>query len=51
LLALLEDRFRRAIEAQAPGRDGLETAVFEVVERREDPYAAADRLSRRLLRP
>lgn len=44
LLALLEERFRSAVEAGAPGRDGLEEAVRHVLEGREDPYSAADRL-------
>ncbi len=44
LLALLEDRFRRAVESRAPERDGLEEAVRAVLERREDPYSAAGRL-------
>jgi GTPase len=44
LLALLEGRFRRAVEARAPEPDGLEEAVRSVAARAEDPYAAADRL-------
>jgi LAO/AO transport system kinase len=44
LLALLEARFRRAVEARAPEPDGLEQAVAAVAERREDPYSAAARL-------
>ena len=44
LLALLEDRFRRAVESRAPEPDGLEEAVRAVLERREDPYSAAGRL-------
>jgi LAO/AO transport system kinase len=44
LLALLEGRFRRAVEARAPEPDGLEEAVRAVAARAEDPYAAADRL-------
>ncbi len=44
LLALLEGRFRRAVEARAPEPDGLEQAVASVVARREDPYSAAERL-------
>jgi LAO/AO transport system kinase len=44
LLALLEGRFRRAVEAQAPEPDGLEEAVRAVVARAEDPYTAAGRL-------
>jgi LAO/AO transport system kinase len=50
LLALLEERFRRTIEAHAPERDGLEEAVREVMARREDPYSAAGRLFERLVR-
>jgi GTPase len=44
LLALLEGRFRKAVEARAPEPDGLEEAVRSVAARAEDPYAAADRL-------
>ena len=50
LLALLEDRFRRTIEAHAPEPDGLEEAVRGVTARREDPYSAAGRLFERLVR-
>jgi LAO/AO transport system kinase len=50
LLALLEGRFRRTIEARAPEPDGLEEAVREVTARREDPYSAAGRLFERLVR-
>jgi LAO/AO transport system kinase len=50
LLALLEDRFRRAVEARAPEPDGLEEAVRAVGERREDPYSAAGRLFDALVR-
>ena len=50
LLALLEDRFRRTIEARAPEPDGLEEAVRGVTARREDPYTAAGRLFDRLVR-
>jgi LAO/AO transport system kinase len=50
LLALLEDRFRRTIEARAPEPDGLEEAVKSVTARREDPYSAAGRLFERLVR-
>ena len=50
LLALLEDRFRRAIEARAPEPDGLEEAVRAVEQRREDPYSAAGRLFDGLVR-
>jgi LAO/AO transport system kinase len=44
LLALLEGRFRRAVEARAPEPNGLEEAVRAVVARQEDPYSAAGRL-------
>jgi len=44
LLALLEARFRRAVEARAPEPDGLEVAIAAVAERSEDPYSAAARL-------
>jgi len=50
LLALLDGRFRSAVEARAPEPDGLEEAVRRVVERREDPYAAAARLFEKLMR-
>jgi LAO/AO transport system kinase len=49
LLALLEDRFRRAVEARAPEPDGLEEAVRSVTMRREDPYSAAGRLFDRIV--
>ena len=44
LLALLDARFRQAVEARAPEPDGLEQAVAAVEARREDPYSAASRL-------
>jgi LAO/AO transport system kinase len=44
LLALVEGRFRRAVEARAPEPNGLEEAVRAVVAREEDPYSAAGRL-------
>ncbi|MFY9551333.1 MAG: hypothetical protein WAU32_09310, partial [Thermoanaerobaculia bacterium] len=50
-LALLEGRFRRAVDAQAPERHGLEEAVRSIAARREDPYAAAKRLFENLVRP
>ncbi len=50
LLSLLEARFRRAIETRAPERDGLEEAVRRILERREDPHAAALRLFEKLVR-
>ncbi|MGE5275379.1 MAG: methylmalonyl Co-A mutase-associated GTPase MeaB [Acidobacteriota bacterium] len=49
LLALLGERFRRAVEESAPKPDGLEEAVGEVFARREDPYSAAARLYGRLM--
>jgi LAO/AO transport system kinase len=49
LLALLEDRFRRAVEARAPEPDGLEEAVQAVLGRHEDPYSAAARLFGRIV--
>jgi LAO/AO transport system kinase len=51
LLALLEGRFRKAVEAKAPEPDGLEEAVRAVASRAEDPYAAADRLFEGVVRP
>jgi LAO/AO transport system kinase len=50
LLALLEERFRRAVEARAPEPDGLEEAIRRVLDRREDPYAASGRLFEKLVR-
>ena len=50
LVALLDDRFHRAVEARAPEPDGLEQAVRAVAERREDPYSAASRLFDGLVR-
>ena len=50
LLALLEERFRRAVESRAPEPDGLEEAVLRVRERREDPYSAAAKLFERFVR-
>jgi LAO/AO transport system kinase len=50
LLALLEERFRRAVETRAPQPDGLEEAIGRVVLRQEDPYAAAGRLFDKLVR-
>jgi LAO/AO transport system kinase len=50
LIQLLEERFRRAVEAGAGRPEGLEEAVADVLARREDPYAAAGRLYGRLMR-
>ncbi|HEX4440488.1 MAG TPA: methylmalonyl Co-A mutase-associated GTPase MeaB [Thermoanaerobaculia bacterium] len=50
LLALLDVRFRRAVETTAPEADGLEEATRAVASRREDPYSAAARLFERLVR-
>ena len=50
LLALLEERFRRAVESHAPERGGLEEAILRLAERREDPYSAAARLFGELVR-
>ncbi len=50
LLALLEGRFRRTVEARAPEPHGLEEAVAAVTARREDPYSAAARLFDRFVR-
>jgi LAO/AO transport system kinase len=49
LLALLEARFRAAVETTAPEPDGLEEATRAVVTRREDPYSAATRLFERVV--
>src|SRR5262249_6724702 len=51
LLALLEGRFRRAVESRGPEPDGLEGAGRSVAARAEDPYAAADRLFESVVRP
>jgi LAO/AO transport system kinase len=50
LLALLEERLRRAVASPAHERDGLEEAVLRVAARREDPYSAATRLFERIVR-
>ena len=50
LLELLEERFRREVEAGASRAEGLEPAVAELLARRTDPYAAAERLYRGLMR-
>ncbi len=50
LLQLLEERFRRDVEASAPQPRGLEEAVEELLARREDPYTAAARLYGKLMR-
>jgi len=50
LLTLLEERFHRAVAAQAPEPDGLEEAVLRVAGRQEDPYGAAARLFSKLLK-
>ena len=50
LLALLEERFRRAVEARAPEPNGLEEAVRRLLECKEDPYSASSRLFEKLVR-
>lgn len=50
LLALLEERFRRAVLSRAPEPDGLEQAVRRVIARREDPYSASACLFEKLVR-
>jgi LAO/AO transport system kinase len=50
LVALLEERFRREVEAGARRAEGLDQAVSDLLARRVDPYAAAERLYRGLLR-
>jgi LAO/AO transport system kinase len=50
LLALLDEKFRRTVEARAPEPEGLEEAVERILARREDPYAASRRLFERLVR-
>jgi LAO/AO transport system kinase len=49
LLTLLEERFHRTVEARAPEPNGLEEAIARVLDRTEDPYAAAARLYARLV--
>ena len=51
LLALLDERFRRAVQAQSPAGDGLAEAAAQVAARREDPYSAAARLFGRVVSP
>jgi LAO/AO transport system kinase len=48
LLAILDERFRRAVERPVGTADGLAEAVSRVVARREDPYAAADAILRQV---
>jgi GTPase len=50
LLALLSERFRQTLEAVPSDREGLADAVRRVIERCEDPYAAASRVFDRLVR-
>lgn len=50
IVALLEERFQRAVESRAAETEGLEDAVRRVSERREDPYAAAGRLFEQVVR-
>ena len=50
LRTLLEERFRRAVEDRAPTPGGLEEAVARVAERTEDPYSAAERLFKKVVR-
>jgi LAO/AO transport system kinase len=52
LLGLLEERFRRVVESQAPQArgSGLDEAVRSVLERSEDPHGAAARLFAGLVR-
>jgi LAO/AO transport system kinase len=47
---LLDERFRRDVEAAARQPHGLEEAVGEILARREDPYSVAERLYGRLVR-
>ena len=50
LLAVLEERFLRRVEKDAPDAGGLEQAVLSVAARREDPYTAAGRLFEKVIR-
>ena len=50
LVQILQSRFARDVEAAAGKPRGLEEAVGDVLARRADPYAAADRLYGRLVR-
>jgi len=50
LMGLLDERFRRAVEARAPEASGLEDAVGRVLSRAEDPHRAASRLFADLVR-
>jgi LAO/AO transport system kinase len=50
ILALLEEQFRRAIEAHEPASGGLEEAIRRVAARDEDPHTAGTRLFTDLVR-
>jgi LAO/AO transport system kinase len=50
LVQILQARFARDVEAAAGRPQGLEEAVGDVLARRADPYAAADRLYARMVR-
>jgi LAO/AO transport system kinase len=49
LRAILDERFRRAVEKPVGAEDGLADAVSRVVARKEDPYAAADAVFERVI--
>jgi LAO/AO transport system kinase len=49
LLAILDERFRRAVEKPVGAEGGLADAVSRVVARSEDPYAAADGVFERVI--
>ena len=49
LLAILDERFRRAVSEPVGARDGLSEAVARVAGRREDPYSAAEGVLRGVL--
>ncbi len=50
LLAVLDERFRRAVLSSAPEAGGLADAAARVAARTEDPYSAASRLFDRVVR-
>ena len=50
LLALLDERFRRAVLSVAPESGGLGEAAARVAARSEDPYSAASRIFERVVR-
>jgi len=49
LLAILDERFRRAVEKPVGPADGLAEAVSRFVARKEDPYSASDTVFERVI--